>query len=316
LAVGGISLRLYPHDELGAVEQIAELRGQAALAADAGYDGVMVSEHHGGYPGYLPNPIQIATMLLPAMTRGWVAPCPLLLPMQPHALIAEQLAWLAACYPGRVGAGFAAGAVPVDFQLAEVPFDEITSRFKRALPLVVSALRGNAEGPLADDAAIRRCKNDPLPMVVAAQSHAAVRRAARLGLGVLYDSLQTPEATAAMSADYRAAGGTGPCILIRRVWIGDPPQAAVDAQMVRYRAHALDRVVKNWGTGSGVVVGASGAEAAASLVAAARQAGCDTINVRIYLAGLTPAEVRQQLALHAADFLPALRRIWPRHSDG
>ena len=44
LAPGSVSLRLYPHD-LPAVDQLDVLRRQAAAAADAGYDGVMVSEH-------------------------------------------------------------------------------------------------------------------------------------------------------------------------------------------------------------------------------------------------------------------------------
>ena len=61
LAHGSISLRLYPHD-LGAVEQIDLLRAQAAKGVAAGYDGVMVSEHHAGFPGYLPNPTQLAAI--------------------------------------------------------------------------------------------------------------------------------------------------------------------------------------------------------------------------------------------------------------
>ena len=37
-----------------------EMRAQAALAAEHGFDGVMTSEHHGGFAGYLPNPIPLA----------------------------------------------------------------------------------------------------------------------------------------------------------------------------------------------------------------------------------------------------------------
>jgi alkanesulfonate monooxygenase SsuD/methylene tetrahydromethanopterin reductase-like flavin-dependent oxidoreductase (luciferase family) len=151
-----VSLRLYPCP--GApVDQIAELRAETLLGDAAGYDGVMVSEHHAGFPGYLPNPIQLATFLLAEGGTGWVAPCPLLLPLKARALIVEELAWLAAAYPGRVGAGFAAGALPVDFELAEVPFDEVVERFKDALAPTVAALRGEVEGPLAADAAVQRC---------------------------------------------------------------------------------------------------------------------------------------------------------------
>ena len=194
LAPGSVSLRLYPHD-LPATDQVEVLRRQARRASEIGYDGVMVSEHHADFPGYLPNPVQLAGLLLDVMPTGWVAPCPMLLPLKPYALIAEDLAWLAAAYPGRVGVGFAAGALPVDFELAEVPFDEIVERFKTALPKIVDALRGHDPGPLGTDRAIRRLAADPMPIVVAAQS-AGVPASGSAGMWVLYDSLQSSEVSA------------------------------------------------------------------------------------------------------------------------
>lgn len=296
---------MYPHD-LGPVEQVDVLRAQAALAAEVGYDGVMVSEHHADFPGYLPNPVQLAQFLLDAMPRGWAAPCPLLLPLKPYALIAEDLAWLAAAYPGRVGAGFAAGALPVDFDLAEVPFEEIIARFKAALPKIVGALRGEDTTPLGADRAVARTSEHPLPMVAATQSRPAVRRAARLGLGVLYDSLQTAEITAALSREFREHDGTGAAILIRRVWIGDPPTDEMAAQMDHYRSYAPDQAIKNW-DGDQFVVGSTGAEAAERLVAVLEASECDTVNVRVHVKGLLPAQVDEQIALHRDEFVPALK---------
>jgi len=299
---------LYPHD-LSAEDRVAELRSQAALAVGAGYDGVMVSEHHADFPGYLPNPIQLTQLLLAAMPSGWAAPCPLLLPLQPYALIAEQVAWLDAAYPGRVGVGFAAGALPVDFELAEVPFEEITARFKAALPRIVASLRGDDDTPLGRDRAIRRCAEHPIPMVVAAQSAAAVRRAAELGCGVLYDSLQTNEVSRRLSDAYDAAGGVGPKVLIRRVWIGDPPTAEVDAQMNHYRSYAPPKAIENWGSDDQLVTGTNGREAAERLATVMAASNCDSINVRVHLQGLTADQVRGQIELHRVDFLPALRSL-------
>ncbi|MEM7287580.1 MAG: LLM class flavin-dependent oxidoreductase [Actinomycetota bacterium] len=306
LATGSISLRLYPCP--GTPEdQIEELRQEARLAEAVGYDGVMVSEHHAGFPGYLPNPTQLAGFLLAATGHIWVAPCPLLLPLKARALVAEELAWLHAAYPGRVGAGFAAGALPVDFALAEVPFDEVVDRFKDALPWTVDALRGRVDGPLADDAAVARCGDHPMPMVVAAQSPGAVRRAARLGLGVLYDSLQTPEVSARLSDAYTQAGGTGPTVLIRRVWIGDPPQAAIDAQMAHYRSYAPDQAVANWGETDGTIVAQTPAEAGERLAATVAESACDTVNVRVQVAGLSASDVAAQIGAHADGFIGAVR---------
>ena len=119
-----MSFRSYPHDEpRRASAVIDELRAQAALAVEHGFDGVMTSEHHGGFAGYLPNPLQLAGFLLDAMPRGWAAPCPLLLPLRPAALVAEEIAWLAARFPGRVGLGVAAGALPADFEIMDTDLD-------------------------------------------------------------------------------------------------------------------------------------------------------------------------------------------------
>ncbi len=128
-----MSLRSYPNQGLAATETITELRTQAALAVEHGFDGVMTSEHHGGFAGYLPNPLQLAGFLLDAMPRGWAAPCPLLLPLRPAALVAEETAWLAARFPGRVGLGVAAGALAVDFEIMEVPMDDLAARFTNGL---------------------------------------------------------------------------------------------------------------------------------------------------------------------------------------
>lgn len=304
LASGSVSLRLYPHDT-DPVAQIALMRGQAVRAAEVGYDGVMVSEHHADFPGYLPNPVQLAGFLLDAMPRGWAAACPLLLPMKPYALVAEDLAWLDAAHPGRVGAGFAAGALPVDFELAEVPFEEIVDRFKAALPRIVAALRGEDDTPLAADRAVARTAEHPLPMVVAAQSPGAVRRAARLGLGILFDSLQTAEVSARLVAAYREAGGTGAAIAIRRVWIGDPPVDEMAAQMAHYRSYAPESAMKNW-EGDQLVTGPTPQAAAEALARFLDAAQCDTVNVRVHVKGLTPEQVDGQLDLHPA-FVAALR---------
>ena len=305
LASGSISLRLYPHDT-DAVEQLSLIRSQAARAAELGYDGVMVSEHHADFPGYLPNPVQLTGFLLDSMRAGWAAPCPLLLPMKPYALVAEDLAWLDAAYPGRVGAGFAAGALPVDFELAEVPFDEIVARFKDALPRVVAALRGQDDTALAADRAIARTGAEPMPMVVAAQSPAAVRRAARLGLGILYDSLQTAEVTARLSETYVEAGGAGARIAIRRVWIGDPPNDEMAAQMAHYRSYAPESAMKNW-DGDQLIAAPTPTEAADQLGDFLDAAGCDTVNVRIHVKDLSPGQVDDQLGQHGGEFIDTLR---------
>src|SRR6516225_4426032 len=147
-APGSVSLRLYPHLDLPAHAIVEEMRGQAALAAEHGFDGVMTAEHHGGFAGYLPNPLQVAGWCLEAMDAGWAAPCPLLLPLRPPAMVAEEIAWLAARFPGRVGLGVASGALPADFEIMHVPMDALAARFTAGFEELVGILDGRAPGVL------------------------------------------------------------------------------------------------------------------------------------------------------------------------
>src|SRR5438067_10588175 len=207
----------------------------------------MTSEHHGGFGGYLPNPLQLAGWLLEAMPRGWAAPCPLLLPLRPTALVAEETAWLATRFPGRVGLGVAAGALPIDFEVMGLTMNDLTARFADALDRLARALRGAHDGALGDDPAIARCAEHPVPLLSAAASVKAARRAAQFGVGLLFDSLVTPARAGALVTAYRAAGGTEPCVLIRRAWIGDPPRADVNRQLDVYRSYAPTNAPTHWG---------------------------------------------------------------------
>src|SRR4051812_15059675 len=255
LAQGSISLRLYPHLDRTAPEVVEELRGQAALAADHGFDGVMTSEHHAGFYGYLPNPLQVSGWLLEGMARGWAAACPLLLPLRPPTIVAEEAAWLNARFPGRVGLGVAAGGLPADFELVDMPMDDLGKRFTAGLERVAALLRGDDGGDgMAGDPAIAACATNPVPVVSAVNSDTSVKRAARLGAGIIMDSLTTPERCRDVISKYRDAGGTGPAILIRRAWLGEPPRADLDRQMDVYKSYASGSAMKSWGADEVVAV--------------------------------------------------------------
>jgi alkanesulfonate monooxygenase SsuD/methylene tetrahydromethanopterin reductase-like flavin-dependent oxidoreductase (luciferase family) len=308
LGPGSISLRLYCH-ELPATALIDELCQQASLAVDSGFDGVMTNEHHGGFPGYLPNPTQVAAFALASMQRGWAAPCPLLLPLRHWSHVAEDLAWLAARYPGRVGAGFAVGGLDRDFELAELPWKGRTTRFRAALPRVIDALAGRAGEGLATDPAIAEQAEHPMPLVMAAQGERAVKLAAELGLGVIYESLQPSASLGLLSKCYRAQGGQGRCVLIRRVWLGHPPERAVASQLAFYRSYASAQAVSTWG--SEELVTAEQPDALASRLAEMiRDAGADSINLRLHNQGIDPTAIREQIEAIGREVLPRLRAAW------
>jgi alkanesulfonate monooxygenase SsuD/methylene tetrahydromethanopterin reductase-like flavin-dependent oxidoreductase (luciferase family) len=307
LAAGSISLRVYPAD-LPPEGIVADLRAQARLAEQAGFDGCMTSEHHGGFANYLPNPLLAATWLLEATEHIWAAPCPIVLPLRPVSQLIEDAAWTHHRFPGRFGVGVCAGALPVDFELAGVPFEEMFPRYRAALAQLAAALLGGApEGPVGADPAVRALRPGEVPLVAAVQAERTTKRAASLGAGVLFDSLQTIDRTRQLSDVYREAGGTGPCILIRRAWIGPPPTGNMAAQMDRYRGYAPQRAMSRWGGDDALIAGADGAEVGGKLDAALRASGCDTLNLRVFLAGLSPEQVAEQITRHGEETLPRLR---------
>lgn len=301
-APGNVSLRLYPHNDLPATDVVGELRAQAALAAAHGFDGVMVSEHHGGFAGYLPNPIQTAGFLLDAMGDGgaWAAPCPLLLPLRPAALVVEEIAWLAARFPGRVGVGLAAGGLKDDFVRLGVPHDDLTARFADGLRVVAGALSGRDGGTVDGDPAVARCRDHPVPVLSAAMGFTAVRRAAANDVGLLFDSLSTPERVRELTDAYRAAGGHRPCVLVRRAWVGPPPTDLFDAQVDVYRSYSPAEAQARW-KGDQLLGDAD------AIADAARRAGCDAVNLRIHVPGVSPAAARDQIAALGSDVVTPLR---------
>ena len=303
---GSVSLRCYPHLDLDAPEIVAEMRAQAALAAKHGFDGVMTSEHHGGFAGYLPNPIQLAGFLLDAMPRGWAAACPVIATLRPAALIAEETAWLAARHPERVGVGLAAGALEQDFAVMDLDMRDLTARFTHALERVVELLRGETRDALAGDPAIARCRVHPVPVLSAAASGTAARRAARVGTGIILDSLASVARCRELADAYRAAGGIGAVVLVRRVWIGDPPRARFDNQVQVYRGYAPPGATTTWGADE-MLADTDGDTLAARLAQAVLDAGADACNVRIHVPGVGPVAARAQIARLGDEVVPRVR---------
>ena len=305
-APGSISLRLYPHNELSAPAVVRELCDQAALALGGGFDGVMTSEHHGGFAGYLPNPLQMVSFVLEENGAGWAAPCPLVLPLRPTALVAEEIAWLDARHPGRVGLGVAAGALPLDFAAMGVPIEEAVPRFKEELPRLVAMLSGRDLRGLEADRALERCAGSPIPVLSAAASTTAARRAARCGAGILTEGMSTVDRLAAFCGAYDEAGGTGSKVLIRRVWLGSPRTGPVARQRAVHESYA--RAGRPFPADQ--TVGTEDpAEMAELLHAACTRVGADAVNLRVHLPGITGAEVREQITRLGAEVLPRLRRL-------
>jgi alkanesulfonate monooxygenase SsuD/methylene tetrahydromethanopterin reductase-like flavin-dependent oxidoreductase (luciferase family) len=310
---GSVSLRLYPHNELTADAIVSELSTQAGLALNGGFDGIMTSEHHGGFAGYMAQPLQVASFVLEDNAVGWAAAAPLLLPLRRSALVAEEVAWLQARHRGRVGLGVAAGALPLDFDVAGVDQSAAVGMFKSELPRVVAMLRGEDLGDLEGDPALLACRLDPVPVLSAAVSVVAAVRAARCGAGILMEGMSAPRRLARLTAAFAGAGGRGATVLIRRVWLGRVPARLVARQRAVYESYAgRGRTFDEDQT----IVADEPAEMVERLATTMRDVGADALNLRVQLPGMAPEEVREQIARIGTTVVGPLQERWRTSARG
>jgi alkanesulfonate monooxygenase SsuD/methylene tetrahydromethanopterin reductase-like flavin-dependent oxidoreductase (luciferase family) len=306
-APGSVSVRLYPHNELSADDVVAEVCRQAGLALQNGFDGVMTSEHHGGFAGYMAQPLQMASFVLAEHDVGWAAAAPLLLPLRATALVAEEVAWLRARHPGRVGLGVASGALPLDFEVAGVNQSGSVAHFKSELPRLVAMLRGEGLGQLEEDPALLACGQHPVPVLSAAVSATAATRAARCGAGILMEGMSPPERLAGLTRAFDEAGGRGAKVLIRRVWLGRSQSELIDAQRAVYESYA-DRA-RSFGEDQTIATD-DPEEMVAGLLAMVHEVGADALNLRIQLPGMAAEHVREQIEHIGANVVGPLKERW------
>jgi len=310
-AAGSIIYKPYICDG-DADARIDDLLSQACAAEAAGFDGVCVSEHHLGFPGYFPNPLQAVSWILESTERIWAAPAPMLVLLRPVALVAEELAWLAARYPQRVGASFAAGSIAADFDLAGTDQQDLVARFETALRTICGLLSGDVPDELCGDPALRRLRDHPIPVASAASSLTACRRAARVGCGVLLESAITIEEVTRQVSAHRDAGGRGPIVLVRRAWIGsDPPVELERARDQLVRATVPDYRRGAWLDPKDMIMHGTVETVADQLVATMQTTGAEVLNLRVHVPGLAPADVIRQIGL-VGDTLPLIRAAWAR----
>ena len=283
----------YPHNDLdrGGDRRRAARAGRARRS-EHGFDGVMTSEHHGGFHGYLPNPLQVAGCCLEAMADGWAAPCPLLLPLRPPALVAEEIAWLAARFPGRVGLGVAVGRAARrlrDHARADGrPHRRVSPTGSRSWPGCSTAPTRGSSPTIRRSRACRRAA-DPGAERGDGLHRGAPRRAPRRG-HPLRLARRRPSGAASSSTRTARRAARGPCVLIRRAWVGEPPRRA--ARRPGRRVPQLLQRTRPSSTGSGdemrrrADAGARGRRAGRRPCTAPGPTRC---NLRVHVPGRHPA---------------------------
>ena len=303
---GSVSIGLHPDSSLVADRQIATLVEQAVRAERAGFDGVTASEHHDGFAGYLPQPLLVSSWILEATSTVWSGPAPTILSLRSARLLAEELAWVAARFPRRLGAVLARGYARSDFEHLDVPFDERAERFVGELTILAAVMGVGSDSRSANDAALKDWSRFGGALLVAANSLEGVMRAADMGLGVMFPGGEDPVRLGRLSRRYRERGGKGPVVWTRSVWVGDPPAAAVGELERRYRAAASPGMRQRSGFKVGLLHGPSD-RVAATLQEEKRIVAADGVNLRVHLPGVPPAQIGDMIDRIGREVLPAAR---------
>jgi alkanesulfonate monooxygenase SsuD/methylene tetrahydromethanopterin reductase-like flavin-dependent oxidoreductase (luciferase family) len=158
----------------------------AAFADEVGMDMVVLSEHHGTDDGYLPSPLIMAGAVAARTTRIGINISALLVPLHDPLRLAEDLSVLDHISGGRLSTVVGLGYRPAEYVMFEQEWRRRGRRMDESLDLMLAAWRGEpiergGESVVVTPAPLSR----PHPMVmVGGSGEAAVKRAARLGLGV------------------------------------------------------------------------------------------------------------------------------------
>jgi alkanesulfonate monooxygenase SsuD/methylene tetrahydromethanopterin reductase-like flavin-dependent oxidoreductase (luciferase family) len=305
---GSVSFGLHAVDG-DAEEQARTLVEQARVAEQAGFDGVTLSEHHGGFRGYMGQPLLASTWILAATQQIWAGPAPYLIGLRNPRLVAEELGWSAARFPGRFGAALAPGYTRSDYELLGASFEDRAKRFAEGLAVIADTLQGNTDA--RSDPAIASWAQRPAPLLSAANSTPAVQRAAVLGLGILFPGGEPRERLAGLIERYREAGGAGPVVKIRTLWLGAPPAGALEERDRMYREAAAAAGIRQTNGFAEPFVHGSAERILDEVGQDFELLDIDGVNVRFFLPGIGHHDVVDQLEQFGSAVLPQLHLEQP-----
>ena len=150
-----------------------------------GFDAAVLSEHHGAPDGYLPAPLAMAGAILGRTSNIMVNIAAVLVPLHDPVRLAEQLAVLDLCAPGRISFVAAIGYRQVEFDMAGVDRKGRGAVLEDAVNVMRKAWTGEPFEWRGREIVVTPTPATPGgPMImVGGSTEAAARRAARLHCG-------------------------------------------------------------------------------------------------------------------------------------
>jgi alkanesulfonate monooxygenase SsuD/methylene tetrahydromethanopterin reductase-like flavin-dependent oxidoreductase (luciferase family) len=211
--------------------QYAAALDMAAWADRLGLDMVILSEHHGAPDGYLPAPLTLAGAVLGRTPRIGVNVAAVLVPLHDPVRLAEQLAVLDLCGPGRISLVAGLGYRSVEFEMAGVARAERGRLLEEAVGVLRQAWTGEPftwRGRQILVTPKPATPGGPLVMI-GGSTEVAARRAARLRCG-FFPAVGDPRLAEVYQEECTAVGfDAGFCSLPSGpgfVFVADDPEAA------------------------------------------------------------------------------------------
>lgn len=178
----------------------------ARWAEENGALAVVVSEHHGVEDGYLPDPLALAAAMAARTTTLSIQVAALIAPLHDPIALAETMAVIDLLSNGRVSYIVGAGYRPAESEMFGQPFAERGRRLEESVRALQQAWTGE---PFVYEG--RHCRVTPVPhtpggpmLFMGGGTPAAVRRAVRLGIGMLTE--RSDDLSALYERECAAAG--------------------------------------------------------------------------------------------------------------
>jgi alkanesulfonate monooxygenase SsuD/methylene tetrahydromethanopterin reductase-like flavin-dependent oxidoreductase (luciferase family) len=200
-------------------------------AEEMGCDAVWFSEHHFLEDGYLPQPLTLAAAVAVRTTRVRIGTAIVLAALRPPVLVAEEVALVDILSGGRVELGIGAGYVPSEYEA----YGKDIGKRMTLTAAATAEIRDLLDGDGVTPPPVQR----PFPIWMGHHGPQAVRRAGRLGAGIL-------GINAASLAPYQeglAEGGHDPARArmggIVELLLADDPEKATE-QLLPFLAYQID----------------------------------------------------------------------------
>jgi alkanesulfonate monooxygenase SsuD/methylene tetrahydromethanopterin reductase-like flavin-dependent oxidoreductase (luciferase family) len=321
---------------------LADAIEQVRLAAEYGFDGIWIEEHHDTGP-YWPTPLLAIAALAPHLGPLSIGTAILVLPLHDPVHVAEDGAILDEMTGGKLVFGFGLGDSAEEFAAFRVPAGRRGSRAVEQISIIRALWRGETlehDGRFYQLHGVR-LKTPPVqtggpPIWIGGWGPRQLERAATIGdawfpgpVGTFRDIV---ERQAVYDEHVRAAGGdplVRPRPLIRDVIVATTEERAWEIAAETVLPSYYDTYVES----EHVLVGreTSGARIAdprdlaadrlivgdpelvtSELVRCIDTLACDNLVVRLKLPGLDPARMTDMLRLLGREVVPGLRQARAR----